>query len=64
MARKTVLVARTVVKEVEEVKAIVRANFNDARRGSKQADLCDDWRWQVAGKQSRAGAGGQGAAAA
>ena len=43
MARKTVLVCDNCSKEIDESKgAVMRINFNDARRGSKQADLCDD----------------------
>ena len=43
MARKTVLVCDQCGKEVDEAKgAVMRINFSDARRGSKQADLCDD----------------------
>ncbi len=42
MARKTVLVCDNCSKEIDESKgAVMRINFNDARRGSKQADLCD-----------------------
>ncbi len=42
MARKTVLVCDSCGKEVSEGKgATLRMNFSDARRGSKQADLCD-----------------------
>ena len=42
MARKTVMICDKCGKEVEEQKAaVLRVNFNDARRGSKQADLCD-----------------------
>jgi hypothetical protein len=42
VARKTVLVCDNCGKEVEEAKgATMRINFSDARRGSKQADLCD-----------------------
>ncbi len=42
MARKTVLVCDGCSKEVEEGKgAVMRVTFNDARRGAKQADLCD-----------------------
>jgi hypothetical protein len=44
--------ARTRRKEVEEGKgAVVRVNFNDARRGSKQADFCDECAGKMAGKQ-------------
>ena len=43
MARKTVLVCDNCWAEVEDGKsAVMRINFADARRGSKQADLCDD----------------------
>jgi hypothetical protein len=42
MARKTVLVCDSCGSEVGEGKgAVVRVTFNDARRGAKQADLCD-----------------------
>jgi len=42
LARKTVLVCDSCSNEIEESKgAVMRINFNDARRGSKQADLCD-----------------------
>ncbi len=42
MARKTVLVCDNCGGEVGEGKgAMMRVNFSDARRGSKQADLCD-----------------------
>ena len=42
MARKTILVCDNCSKEVGEGKgAILRVTFNDARRGAKQADLCD-----------------------
>jgi hypothetical protein len=51
MARKTILVCDNCGKEVEEGKgAVVRVNFNDARRGSKQADFCDDCASKMAGK--------------
>jgi hypothetical protein len=52
MARKTVLVCDNCGNEVEEGKgAVVRANFNDARRGSKQADFCDTCATKLPGKQ-------------
>ena len=52
MARKIVLVCDNCGKEVEEGKgAIVRVNFKDARRGSKQADFCDECAGKMAGKQ-------------
>jgi len=42
VARVTRLVCDDCGKEVEEAKgAVMRINFTDARRGSKQADLCD-----------------------
>jgi hypothetical protein len=43
LARKTVLVCDNCGKEIGEGKgATMRLNFLDARRGSKQADLCED----------------------
>ena len=43
MARKTVLVCDNCGKEVDEAKgAVMRITYADARRGSKQADLCDE----------------------
>ena len=42
VARKTVLVCDACKAEVEEAKgATMRLTFTDARRASKQADLCD-----------------------
>ena len=42
MARKTVLVCDNCGKEIDEGKgASMRINYSDARRGSKQADLCE-----------------------
>jgi hypothetical protein len=42
LARKTVLVCDNCQKEIDEGKgAVLRVTFNDARRGAKQADLCD-----------------------
>jgi len=42
VARKTVLVCDACAKEVEEGKgATLRVTYSDARRGAKQADLCD-----------------------
>lgn len=42
MARKTILVCDNCGTEVQEGKgAVMRINYADARRGSKQADLCD-----------------------
>ena len=43
MARKTVLVCDKCGKEVDEGRgATLRVTYSDARRGAKQADLCDD----------------------
>jgi hypothetical protein len=43
MARKTVLVCDNCGAEVGEGKgATLRLTFSDARRGAKQADLCDN----------------------
>jgi ribosomal protein S26 len=43
VARKTVLVCDNCGKEIDEGKgASMRINYSDARRGSKQADLCDN----------------------
>jgi hypothetical protein len=43
LARKTVLVCDNCGAEVEDGRAaVMRINFADARRGSKQADLCDN----------------------
>jgi hypothetical protein len=42
VARKTVLVCDSCNTEVEEGKgAVMRVTYTDARRGAKQADLCD-----------------------
>jgi hypothetical protein len=43
LARKTVLVCDSCGKEVGEGKgATLRLTYSDARRGAKQADLCDN----------------------
>jgi hypothetical protein len=43
VARKTVLVCDDCGREVDEGKgAVMRVTYTDARRGAKQADLCDD----------------------
>jgi hypothetical protein len=43
MARKTILVCDNCGTEVAEGRgAVMRVTFVDARRASKQADLCDD----------------------
>lgn len=42
LARKTVLVCDNCGREVDEGKgATMRLSFSDARRGAKEADLCD-----------------------
>jgi hypothetical protein len=42
MARRTMLVCDNCGNEVDENRgAVMRINFGDARRTSKQADLCD-----------------------
>ena len=50
MARKTVLVCDSCNRDVGEGKgAPMRLNFADARRGSKQADLCDNCAGEMPG---------------
>jgi hypothetical protein len=52
VARVTRLVCDNCGKEVDEAKgAVMRINFTDARRGSKQADLCDDCAGKMPGLQ-------------
>jgi len=42
VARKTVLVCDSCGKEVDDGRgAVLRVTYTDARRGAKQADLCD-----------------------
>lgn len=51
MARKTVLVCDNCGKEIEESKgATLRLTYADARRGAKQADLCDDCSGKMPGR--------------
>lgn len=51
MARKTVLVCDNCSKEVGEAKgATLRVTYSDARRGAKQADLCDDCASKMPGR--------------
>lgn len=51
MARKTVLVCDNCGQEVEEAKgATMRITYADARRGSKQADLCDTCAGKLPGR--------------
>jgi hypothetical protein len=52
MARKTVMVCDSCGNEVEDGKgAVQRVTFNDARRGAKQADLCDNCAGKTVGHQ-------------
>lgn len=52
MARKTVLVCDSCGAEVDEGKgAVQRVTFTDARRGAKQADLCDACAGKAVGHQ-------------
>ena len=52
MARKTILVCDNCSSEVAENRgASMRINYTDARRGSKQADLCDDCAGKMPGQQ-------------
>jgi hypothetical protein len=51
VARKTVLVCDNCGKEVDESRgATLRVTFTDARRGAKQADLCDDCAGKMPGQ--------------
>ena len=51
MARKTVLVCDNCSTEIDEGKgAVLRLTFSDARRGAKQADLCDDCAGNMPGR--------------
>jgi len=51
LARKTVLVCDNCGAEIDESKgAVMRINFNDARRGSKQADLCENCAGKMPGQ--------------
>jgi hypothetical protein len=51
LARKTVLVCDSCGKEVGEGKgATLRLSYSDARRGAKQADLCDDCAGKMPGR--------------
>ena len=51
MARKTVLVCDKCDREVEDGRgAALRITFTDARRGSKQADLCDNCAGEMPGR--------------
>lgn len=51
VARKTVLVCDNCGKEVGEGKgATMRITYADARRGAKQADLCDTCAGEMAGR--------------
>ena len=51
VARKTVLVCDKCGKEVEEARgATMRVTYSDARRGAKQADLCDSCAGEMPGQ--------------
>ena len=51
MARKTVLVCDNCSKEVDEGRgATMHVTYSDARRGAKQADLCDDCAGKMPGQ--------------
>jgi len=51
LARKTVLVCDNCGKEVGDNKgAMLRLTYSDARRGAKQADLCDDCAGNLPGR--------------
>jgi hypothetical protein len=51
VARKTVLVCDNCGTEVEEGKgAVMRVTYTDARRGAKQADLCDNCAGKTPGR--------------
>jgi len=51
LARKTVLVCDNCSKEVDEGRgAMMRVTYTDARRGAKQADLCDDCAGKMPGQ--------------
>jgi hypothetical protein len=51
LARKTVLVCDNCSKEVDEGRgATMRVTYADARRGAKQADLCDDCAGKMPGQ--------------
>jgi hypothetical protein len=51
VARKTVLVCDNCGNEVDEGKgAVMRVTYTDARRGAKQADLCDPCAGKMPGR--------------
>jgi hypothetical protein len=51
MARKTILVCDNCGTEVSEARgATMRLIFTDARRGAKQADLCDSCAGEMPGR--------------
>lgn len=53
MARRTILVCDSCGAEVQEGKgAIMRLNFQDARRGAKEADLCEGCAGSLPGRQT------------
>ena len=51
MARKAILVCDNCGNEVDEGKgAVMRVTYTDARRGAKQADLCDPCAGKMPGR--------------
>lgn len=53
MARKMILVCDSCGNEVEEGKgATMRLSFQDARRGAKEADLCEGCAGSLPGRQT------------
>jgi hypothetical protein len=51
VARKTVLICDSCGAEVDEAKgAVLRVTYTDARRGAKQADLCDECAGKMPGR--------------
>lgn len=51
MAKKLIMVCDNCGKEVEDNKgAALRVTFTDARRGAKQADVCDECAGGLPGK--------------
>jgi len=66
MALKTILVCDNCGQEVSDGRgAMMRLNFNDARRGSKVAEFCDDCAGKLPGRlEKRRGRRPKAAAAA
>jgi hypothetical protein len=52
VARKIILICDNCHREIPEGKgAVVRAIFNDARQGVRQADFCNDCTMAIPGRQ-------------